>query len=42
VRSREERRLVEHLKSWFGADTPALEITASPIADYKNSWSTPR
>src|SRR5215831_1305209 len=25
VRSREERRLVEHLKSWFGPDTPVTE-----------------
>ena len=35
LRSREERRVVEHLKSWFGPDTAATEITASRIADYK-------
>jgi Arm DNA-binding domain len=35
LRSREERRVVEHLKSGFGPDTAVTEITASRIADYK-------
>src|SRR2546426_4173050 len=35
TRSRDERRIVAHPKSWFGAETPATDLTASRIADYK-------
>jgi len=31
----EDRRLLAHLKSAFGADTPLVDITASRISEYK-------
>jgi integrase len=34
-RSKEDRRIVEHFKSVFGADTPLAQITASRISAYK-------
>ena len=33
----EDKRILEHLKSVLGADTPLTDLTASRISEYKNS-----
>lgn len=39
-RSRDEKRVVEHLKTAFGAGTPLAEITAARISEYKTKRLT--
>jgi integrase len=39
-RSKDEKRVVEHLKTAFGADTPLAEITAARISEYKTKRLT--